>query len=89
MKSFVAAFAALALAGCAGGPAVRAPDLPPLSASIAQPCPPAQALADTSIGALVQADAALAAQYARCRAKHAAAVKAYENARKGGKKGKK
>lgn len=89
MKLFIALSISVLLAGCAGGPAVRAPDLPPLSASIAQPCPPAQVLADTSIGALVQADAALAAQYARCRAKHAAAVKAYENARKGGKKGKK
>lgn len=58
--------------------------LPPLPASIADPCPPAPPLAGASLADLVAGDAALARLYALCRARHAAAVRAYESARGGG-----
>lgn len=54
------------------------PEIPPLSAETASECPPAEQLADPTLGGLAQADAALAILYAKCREKHRAAVAAYE-----------
>lgn len=86
MKLLFPAFIVLALSGCASSTTVRAPSLPALPASIANPCPPLPLLTDNTIGGLVMADALAATEYARCKAKHAAAVAAYNKARKGGKK---
>jgi hypothetical protein len=74
---------ALSLTACskASIPPVAFPHLPPLSAEIAEQCQPAQRVSDPSLGALVQADIDLAALYAKCQAKHGAAVAAYNAAR--------
>lgn len=73
----------LALAGCAttGTKLVDAPEMPALSSQIADPCPPLSAISDTSLAALVQADADASLAYAECRSKHKAAVAAYNAAR--------
>lgn len=87
MKTAIAALAALALAGCLAGCAstgtklVDAPEMPALSAQIADPCPPLNTISDTTLAALVQADADASLAYAECRSKHKAAVAAYNTAR--------
>ena len=75
----LAFIAALALAGCAGRGGLA--PMPPLPAAIAQDCPVAAPLPDTTVAALAQADADLAILYAKCRANHRAAVDAYNAAR--------
>lgn len=54
---------------------------PPLPAALSAPCPQLSPVADTSIGALAQADKDAAAAYADCAARHAGAVNAYATAR--------
>lgn len=54
---------------------------PPLPAGLSAPCPALPPVADTSIGALAQADTESAKRYADCAARHAGAVNAYQAAR--------
>jgi hypothetical protein len=70
---------ALTLTCC--GSSTRPARLPALPAQIAAPCPPLAPIGDVTIAALVLADAEAAFAYARCQAKHRAAVDAYEAAR--------
>jgi hypothetical protein len=75
----VAIALALLLAGC--GPKVRLavefPTAPDLSAETVKPCPPAAAVTG-ELGDLAVKDAALAIEYARCQARQATAVGAYQ-----------
>jgi hypothetical protein len=48
---------------------------------VERPCPDLPPLADGALGTLAQADADAAFEYARCKAKHQAAVDAYNAAR--------
>lgn len=75
---------ALLLAGCFGRderPAASFPQLPDLPAEATIPCPPAELLTGT-FADLVTKDAALALEYARCRARAATAVGAYQDAQR-------
>lgn len=84
MNRAILLLTALSLAGCVtkSTPPVTFPDLPPLSQSIAAPCPPAQRLPEyTDLQTLSTADANLAVLYAACQQRQSAAVEAYERAR--------
>lgn len=52
--------------------------VPKLTAQASSPCPPAPLLTDSTLGALAAADAALAALYATCQARHESVVASYQ-----------
>jgi hypothetical protein len=62
-------------------PSVEFPVLPDLSAETVRPCPPADAVTGT-LGDLATKDAGLAIAYARCQARAATAVGAYQTAQR-------
>jgi hypothetical protein len=74
----------LLLSACFGQdtpPAAEFPFLPDLPASVVQSCPAAELLTG-DLGDLAQKDAALAVEYAKCRAGKDVAVDAYQDAQK-------
>ena len=84
MTRLAALAPALLLAGCFGRdtpPAASFPQLPDLPAEATVPCPPAELLAG-GYADLVEKDARLAVEYARCRARAATAVGAYRDAQR-------
>lgn len=84
MTRLAALLPAFLLAGCFGNderPAASFPVLPDLPAEAAVPCPPADLLTGT-LADLVTKDAALALEYAKCRARAATAVGAYQDAQR-------
>lgn len=80
----IATLLALSLTACAtkSTPPVAFPALAPLPASVMEVCPPAERLSGSNLGDLVIADIDLAVAYAECQARHAAAVAAYNKARR-------
>lgn len=76
---------ALALASCGGRaaipPTVEFPVLPDLPAEITTPCPALPAVTGT-LGDLAAKDASAAIEYARCQARAANAVGAYQTAQR-------
>lgn len=79
MKALLIA-APLLLCACGGReerPAVEFPAVPDLSAETRRACPPAEQVTG-ELGDLAAKDAALAIEYARCRARHGTAVGAYD-----------
>lgn len=83
MRRALAAAALLALSACGGrqGLAVAFPVLPDLSAETSRPCPPAEPVTGL-LGDLAIKDTALAIEYARCQARAATAVGAYQTAQR-------
>lgn len=81
MKRFAMTVLALPLMAfrCGGPPAIGFPVLPDLSAETVKACPPLP-LVTGSLGDLASKDAAAAVEYARCRARAATAVGAYQDA---------
>lgn len=79
---FIAAFVFLTITGCTRtNTAVEFPALPDLPAEVKRPCPELPPVTG-SLGDLAAKDAGAAIEYARCQSRHAAAVGAYETARR-------
>lgn len=85
MKHALALPILLALAACGGRqaipPTVEFPVLPDLPAETTTPCPPLPAVTGT-LGDLAAKDASAAIEYARCQARAANAVGAYQTAQR-------
>lgn len=79
MKHAIPILLALSLTACSGRSTL--PVLPPLPAQVAAECQPLAPLTDRTLGAVSQALADTSLEYARCQAKHKAAVAAYNKAR--------
>jgi len=56
--------------------------IPQLPANVREPCAAIPSITGRDLAALIEADAALALDYARCREKHRAAIEAYDKIRR-------
>ena len=83
MKSAIPILLLGLLPACSTRSTVHAafPALPPLPAALSSSCPPLPLLPDPTLGTLAMADKDAATAYARCQAKHAGVVAAYDEAR--------